>query len=423
MKKIFKNSLWIFFLLITALFLPASISQHAQTADRSIAIAIGFDKLAESQYEVSAEIIVPRYQSTYSQNAQVISATGVNTCEAFNELSTHLGKVTGLSHVSAVVLGNSLKDENIIKSIDMILRNKRVNYNAQLIFTESTAKDVLKKAVEIDTNFIQNLNEIVQYNNNFIFTKTSLISNFYKTYCEGYGATFVPFINLLSNDYDGISGNSSSQSNDSSGGGQSQSSGSEGGESGGQQDQSKQKYLSNDGKTAIVKNGNYLASVESEQMKGFGLLTNESNRGLITVKNVTDDFLANADVVVSIRDRKETAVVSFSKTGIPQVHYTMNFNLKIEDIINGTFNPRIANSSRNYFTKQFKDAFEGTIKNYCGDAINICKTYNADVLNIYTKFDRFAHEKWQKYLKSLPNPDDYLQNVEFFMDIRVMDND
>lgn len=418
-KKIWKNNLWIFFLIITILFLPSSLSLHAQTNDRSIAIAIGIDKLAEQKYELSAEIVVPRYETTYNQNAQVISAIGANPTEAFNELSTHLGKILGLSHCSAVVLGQSVEDDNLINLIDMVLRGKRVNYNAQLIFTDGSAKEVLKKAVEVDGSFIQNLNGIVQFNNNFIYTKTSLVSNLYKTYCDGYGASFIPLINLSNNEYDGLSGSSGS-SNASSGG----ENGSQGGSSeGGSTSQDSNQYLSNDGQTALIKNGKYITTFSSEQMKGFGLITNESNRGLLTIEHVTDDFLTDADVIVSIRSRSITPIVKFSKTGVPQIYYTCNYTLKVEDISNGAYNPNIVDSSRNYFSKEFCSRFVSKVKSYCADAINLSKEYGADTFGIYELFDRFEHENWQNYLKNLLNSENYIKNVEFFMEIKVKDTD
>lgn len=415
LNKIWKNSLWIFFLITTILFLPSSLSLHAQTNDRSIAIAIGIDKLQQQKYEVSAEIIVPRYETTYNQNAQVISAVGVNPMEAFNELSTHLGKILGLSHCSAVVLGESVKDDNLINLLDMILRGKRVNYNAQLMFTNASAKDVLKKAVEVDGSFIQNLNGIVQFNNNFIYTKTALISNLYKTYLNGYGASFIPCINLSSSEYDGLSSGQSGQQQ----GGQQQS-GQNSGQEGGN---SENKYLSNDGETALIKNGKFVTIFSSEQMKGFGLITNESNRGLITINDITDDYLTNADVVVSIRQRKVTPIAKFSKNGVPQIFYYCSYLLKIEDILNGEYNPKVVDSSHNYFSKQFCNQFVKKVKTYSADAINLSKQYSADVLDVYTLFDRTNHAKWQNYLKNLSNPQDYINNIEFFMDITVKDSD
>ena len=44
---------------------------------------------------------------------------------------------------------DTLKDENIVNVLDQFLRGKRVNYNSLLCVSNSSAKDVLKKAVEI----------------------------------------------------------------------------------------------------------------------------------------------------------------------------------------------------------------------------------------------------------------------------------
>ena len=68
-RKLFKNILWIFFLVMMILLIPSSFSLHAQTEDRSIVIAMGIDKTEDNQYEVSIEFVVPRYATTYNKNA------------------------------------------------------------------------------------------------------------------------------------------------------------------------------------------------------------------------------------------------------------------------------------------------------------------------------------------------------------------
>ncbi len=442
MRSLWKNSLWIIFIIIMALLVPSSISLHAQTEDRSIVVAMGVDKLAEEKYEVSAEIIVPRYETTYNQNAQVISSIGINSTEAINGLSIHIGKILGLSHCSTILIGESLKDDNIIEIIDQVLRSKRVNYNAQLIFCEGSSKAILKKAVEIDKNFNRNLNDIAQFNNQYLKSKSMLLSNFYKVYYENHGACFVPVMSLVTQEYNGISalqtGESSSggggEGGDSSGG-DSQSGGRETSEGGGQssdsssssggdsQDSKKQQYLSNDGKTAIFNEGKLVKILDAEQVAGFGVLTNNGTKGLFTVDNVTDDVLTNASLSLSIRAALTTKTIGFSKNNKPRVYYTINYKLRVEEIKNELSSSSVTNDNIDFLSPQAKAKIVEKIKLDISSAVNLTKELKLDLFDTYTTFERFAPKKWYKYLDTLDNKWDYMQDVEFFVDVIISNID
>ncbi len=442
-KSLWKNSLWIFLVVMTAILIPSTISLHAQTEDRSVVIAVGIDKLAEKQFELSAEIIVPRYETTYNQDAQVISAVGRNTSEAFANLSLQVGRIIGLSHCSAVIIGDSMKDENIIPLVDELLRSKRANFNAQLIYTTDKARDVLQKAVEIDTSFNQSLNEIVQFNDKLVNAKNVLLSDFYKTYYQGYGANFVPVISLSENEYEGVSAGDSqqgggggesssqglgdskseeSQSDQSSSGSQSGSSGSS--TEGGQSKGSEKKYLSNNGKTAIYQKGKLIRILEPNEVMGFGLLTNESNRGALVVSDVNDELLHDAELTFSIRNRMATRTLKFSKNGTPRLYYSFVIACRLEQISdNELVSWKVVNDTHEFLTPTVAHKLEDMLKSHCTEAINLSKEMKLDLFDVYKDFDRFEHAKWQKYLQSLDEPASYIENVEFFVDFVINDVD
>lgn len=417
-RKLFKNVLWIFFLIMMIILIPSSFSLHAQTEDRSIVIAMGIDKTESDQYEVSIEFVVPRYATTYNQNAQVISAVGVNTTDAFVGLSLHVGRIIGLSHCSTILIGESLNGEDIIEIIDQVLRGKRVNYNAQLIYAQGSAKEILQKAIEIDVGYNLNINEIVQFNDLFINAKTLLLSDFYKTYYQGYGASFMPVLSLSEKDSDGISPNSSSSGSSSQG----QNASSSQGESGGQGSQSNQKkYFSNDGKTAIFNKGKFVKLLLPNEVTGFGLMTNESTRGAVALDNVTNKYFTNAQITFSIRDRNVTREVKFSKTGKPQIYYTINYRLRIEQIKNGIFNKNVVSDTKDFFTPELKSMFSDKVKNESSKAIQMAKELKLDLFDLFDEFNKFKYTEWQDYLKGLENREEYIDDVEFFMKVNVFD--
>ena len=410
-KSIWKNSIWIVCFVVMMFLVAGNISLPAQTELRSVIVAVGIDKNSESGYEVSTEIVVPKYSTTYNQNAQVISAVGNNLVDALGKISIQLGKVIGLSHCSAIVLGESLKNENVVNVLDQFLRGKRVNYNSLLCVSNSSAKDVLKKAVEIEREYGQNINNILQYNNVFINSETILLSDFYTTYYNNYGASFVPVVDLSKNDYEGLSSQSSSGSKQ-----QSEDSNNQGSSS---QTQSNQEYLSNIGDTAILKNGKLVDILSGEQMKGFSLMKSGANRGIINLENVTDKNLTNATLSMSLRHRTINRWVDFSKNGTPRIHFRLDTTVRLEQIINEEKTLTLANDNHDFFTNEVCAKFSDKVKEYCAEAINISKQLNVDVLNIYSTFYKSNYQQWQKYINSLANKDDYIQKVEFFMEVNV----
>ena len=438
MRSLWKNKIWLVFLLIILILLPSSISSHAQTEDRSIAIAVGFDKLENGDIEMTAEIVVPKYQTTYSQNAEVISASGKTSAEALVGLSVQTGKVIGLSHCSSFLFGKSLQNENIIEFLDQILRGKRVNYNAQLIFTESKAKDVLEKSIKIEEKYTQNINTIVQFNDEFIDAKTVLLSDFYKNYFDGYGAVMMPVINLSQNEYEGLS--SGENQPQSSGSGQNNQSGGEGGQSGSEQNGGGQsgnissesgqnsgiqsgQYLSNNGRTAIFSEGKVVDVIDKTKTLGFGLMANESSRGVIVLDHIFDGDLMDAQLSFSIKSKYYTKTIGWSKNGKPRVYYSFRYIVKLEEVKNSNGSQAIVDEEKVYLTPKIKQAFAKKVREECAKAINQSKEWNLDLFDIYKSFDRFSHKKWNEYLKTLANKNDYVQDTEFFISVMVNDTD
>ena len=73
--------------------------------------------------------------------------------------------------------------------------------------------------------------------------------------------------------------------------------------------------------------------------------------------------------------------------------------------------------------KEDKQAFAKKVREECAKAINQSKEWNLDLFDIYKSFDRFSHKKWNGYLKTLANKNDYVQDTEFFISVMVNDTD
>ena len=417
-SKLYKNKIFIIIFVLVLAMLPWGLAKTAQTEERSVVIGMGIDKLTDSEdmLELSAQIIVPHYDIGFNENAQVISAIGSTVAEAFERLNIHIGKIMGLSHCSVIVIGSSMQNENIVDSLDWFYRSKRLDSNAALIYTREKAKEILQTSLQVDNNLSLSLNNILQFNRPLAFAIKKQIIPFLTTYYNGYGAELVPIVDLVEEDYLGLSVKDAGSGTAGSGGGGGQSSGFSGG---GSSSANEQKYLSNNGDSAIFKNGKLVTVINSEQVRGFNNILGEAQKGTIDIKNITDDVLTNATLSLSKRALFRTYTIGFSPTGKPRIEYHLDYRIRTEQIQQKYMDRDILNSENDNVTEPVKKAVISYVKGICADAVNISKEYNVDCFNIYDTFDRLKHKEWQEYLASLENKDDYMQDVEFFVDIVV----
>lgn len=415
LNNFFKNKIFIILLIILILFIPHSISMPAQTAVRSVVIGVGIDKFPDdkNKVELSAQVIVPHYNVGFNENAQVLSAVGENVTEAFENMSVHIGKIMGLGHCSVIVFSETMKDENIAKTLDWFYRSKRLDSNASIIYTEGSAKELLKTSLQVDNNLSLSLNSIMQFNEPLAFAKKTELIPFLQNYYENKESILVPIINLSPNDYEGLSvqenGTPSTEGNAASG-----SAG--GGESGTEQ---KPKFIANEGYCAIFKKGKFVTKISKDEVRGFNDLTGRTQKGIAILENVTDENLTNAQVAITKRSLWKINKIWFNQIGKPKIEYNLVYTGRVEQILQDKIDLTLLEGYKDYVSKTIKDKFTELIKNICADAVNICKTYNVDCLDVYKTFDAYDTVKWQKYLNSLENPEDYLKDVDFYVNVKI----
>lgn len=413
-NSVFKNRIFIVFLIMLVCLVPFSIAKPAQTDVRTVVIGAGIDRLKDqdNQIELSVQILVPHYNIGFNENAQVISATGDNVSKAFEKLSAHIGKIIGLSHCSSIVFGESMKDDDIASTLDWFHRSKRLDGNSVVVYSEGSAKKVLETSLKVDNNLSLSLVNILQFNRPLSFAIIANLYPFLKTYYSGHGAELVPIINLTKQDNMGLSVSESGS------GGSGGSEESQGGQSGGSQGEN-QDYLSNNGDTAIFKNGYFVTKVENKNLLGFNDLLGNTQKGIVVLNNITDNNLTDAQVSVGKRSLNKFYKVWFDKNGNPCIEYNLKYKARIEQILQQENNLTLLKSYNDYFSNEVKDSFVSYIKDKCATAVNICKESNADCLKIYEKFNALKRTGWQKYINSLPNKDDYIKNVNFYINVSV----
>ncbi len=161
----------------------------------SIITAIAIDK-ENDEYKVTAQIAVPEATDTNSENLKSqISGTGSTVGGAIKDLGDLSGWFPKLAFCNLIILGNGLKDENVIKVLDYFAKTLRVQDSALVAMSEKEAYKLLELATPLDNISSFALQKILLKNTGF---DRDVSSTDVKTFCSGHysisGSAIMPII-------------------------------------------------------------------------------------------------------------------------------------------------------------------------------------------------------------------------------------
>jgi spore germination protein KC len=414
-NKLVKTKVLLIIMALLLAFVPQTINQPIQTYMRTLVVAVGVDK-EENDYVMSAQVLEANSSQVFQETLQVYSSTGQNILECIENMSLHIGKITGFGNVSVVVFGNDMAEEGIAETLDFFIRSKRLGDNTTVITTDKTAKELLTNVAKIDKSFSYSINNIAKLNAESELSCSSNMLTFLSDYYGGRKASFVSQIQLVEDENMGISTQNMSSSGD--GSTQTSASASQGDES--QQNSEQDVVISNSGYTSVFVGGKQVAVFSPKEMIGFNTL-GEGKRGVYTLTNVNDGFLKNAEVSLSIKSKQNFVDYKF-ENGIPRAYYKLKYVLKVEQIKQNGTDQIVLDGSRNYVSSEVKEQFVSQVKSQIAESINLAKEYNADLFGVQDAFFRFKNKEWEEYYSKLPNKEDAFKNIEFFADIEVVGN-
>ncbi|MFA5881301.1 MAG: Ger(x)C family spore germination protein [Eubacteriales bacterium] len=146
MKKLF-----VYLLIISALFLPAGCWDNRDLNRRAFVTAIGLDAADDEKNtcKVSFEIIRPALLNTINQQGQastIRTVTAGNIDMGMQQLQTTIPRVLALTHMRVVVIGEKMARQVNFKDIaDYIEKNPEVARRVHVMFVQGgEAQDILK---------------------------------------------------------------------------------------------------------------------------------------------------------------------------------------------------------------------------------------------------------------------------------------
>ena len=444
MSKIFKKyKILLSILIISAIILPFTFYKSAETERVAVATSIGIDKTGD-EIELSLNVVTPSSQGSATGGSigtvKTFAGTGKNVSAAIAKISLSVGKSVGLAHCDAVIVSKDILNQDVAKIIDYFIRSNNLTSNAIIFVTDGKAKDVIKASASDTSSFALTISNIISFNKMFSFGDSINIDNFYINYFSESGISILPMLSTGAEDesVSSSSGNEEtsggSQNDDSSqseggegqsqGGGGSQGQGENGGgaeptqSGGGKQQNQSQKIIKNDGKIVVLKKGKYVCELNNDQIFAINLINPKSVKGNITAKNVNNDIFKNADLTYLIYDKTVKNTCYFAED-IPIFNFDINLILQIKEIVMNEYDFDSTNGTTAFLDKEVDSALQKTIHENMASLINLAKKEKIDLLKVYNKFHKFDTKKWDNYINSLDNKEDFLDKVIFTINVNI----
>ena len=397
----------VLFLLVLA---PGALNVPSQTAVRAICTGLAIDKGSqEGQITVSAQILIPEAGGQYTQKLSMVSQDGETVEDALELMEYQVGKKIRLAHCNFIILGKELcEQQNIATVLDYFLRGNNIANNTLLIYSDKDAKELLSKSSNINTNEVDNLQIISKYNERYVFSGNANLLSFYHDYLSPQKTSCMARITIKEN------GDSNSSSGSSGGSGESE--GASSGSGGGGSQNAQSDAVLSDGSVAVFYKGKLARILTNDEREQFNWFDSKITGTIIKLTGISDKVLNNADIAYSITQKKlrfDYQIVN----NIPTIKLKIDVGLKLE-MVQQEDETSLANYD-NSISEAVSNAISTKIENDVQNMMKIQKEYGFDVFNIYKPFNIQCHSEWQKYLDSLENPEDYMKNIEVFVESNI----
>jgi|AntRauTorcE11897_2_1112592.scaffolds.fasta_scaffold00095_26 hypothetical protein len=391
-NKVSTSKVFFMFLAFVVLFLPSALMMPAQASQISIVTSIGIDSSTEG-IELSTTILVPKFESGFAKNTEVVSVNSENIAEGLHTMSVNLGKQIGLAHLSVIAISDEVfTTKNTAKLLKPLLLNEQANKNAVVISTNKSAKQLLQLSSTEDANSSNSLISMLELSENDLFKNKGSLQNFFINYNKPTSSSMLGIINAVEESVQGEDTQETNSENET--------------------DQPKKTLLS-DGSIAIIKNGIKQTTLTKKQKQDLYWFTNKISGTTFTVKNVDDDVYNNKDVVLTVANSKIKPRTSFYNS-IPR----LNLNLKIQVSIENFSHNYALNNNQRLLTTELQRRIKLYIKQAMSRSFNYIKSTNTDIHNFYELFKAFNNQKFKAYL-NLKNLDNYLDKLELFVSISL----
>lgn len=400
-KTVSRNKLFYIFAFLIILMFPSTLYLQSSKDQTIIITTIGIDK-EDDNIKLSALAVVPKGGNDISANLEVFEGTGDTISSALENIASSTGKDIGLAHCDCIAISLPAMSDNVTRYLDYFIRSANLTTNASLIATDGKASDLLSATKSSNNLLDLSLRSIVQFKEERTLLESVNIEKFYRQYFTESGTFYLPI--LSTEDNNSSKGESSSQQE-----GQDNQGGAGQGE----------KKISDRNQVAVITKGKYQRTLEDDEAFIYSLLAPNSKYMKIIADNINDSSVNNSKETFEQVNKLVIPKYSFIN-GVPTATYSVILNLRIDEVSGENFSYASIDGLNNYLTDTVKSKIEKQVQDKLQTTIESMKSNNTDILNLYTKFNAFKHNKWSEYLNTLDNPNNYLEGVDIKIKLTLL---
>ncbi|MBE5757870.1 MAG: hypothetical protein E7345_02950 [Clostridiales bacterium] len=400
-KKIMRNKIFYVFLIIIVIMFPSTLYNESDKDRTLVVTSIGIDK-EDNDYKLTVLAVIPKGSEDISANLEIFTSKGETIAEALDQASANTGKEVGLAHCDSIVLSQDILNDNISIILDYFIRTSNLATNASLIISENSAEELIK-ATKSSNNYLDlSLKSIVMHDEKSSMLNNTTIESFYKTYFSKSGTFCLPLLTTeqpekQSSEQSG--GQESGQAGSSSGSNESGS-----GESGGGK-------IKNNQKVVLLKQGKKVRELNEDEKFIYNLISPTSENIKIKIENINDNYVTNSTEVYQQIKKFVLPIYKF-RDGKPIVTYHIWLSLMIDEISSDSnYSFASIDGLQSFLSDIAKEKINMQVNEKLESTLKTMKENNEDILGFYDKFNAFTHNKWEKYLTEIDNPDNYLENL------------
>lgn len=417
--KFIKKHTWLLLVCAILFFIPQSFSYQAKLNMRVVVTGLGVDKTDEG-YSISAQVVMPSPGSESgggSATLGMICEQGKNISEGVQKIAYKIGKTAGLSHMSFVVVGQNMLDENLAEVLDFFVRDKELNSSVMLLVSPTTAKEMIEQTKNLELSASVGLQKV------FIYKQGS------------FNGVMMPVVEFIGNAFSlsqssAVSGLFiSKEGKEALGETTSQSLQKQNGDQGGQEQNENQDQESSsksqDGRIKYYndiyyfKNGKYINKLDKEEeLLGYFLTNTAKSSGEITVKNVSGGSLKNATIGLQFRSGKSKRRVKFEGEK-PVLHFNVKLkDIQVVEILNdGGLTEKIYKDADKETVNAIKNALEKEIEKNITKTFEKAKNDGVDIFKFADTCYAFEPKKWNALYEKYG--DVYLEKVEIKVTVDI----
>lgn len=348
----------------------------------ALIVTLGVDK-TENGYEITSQIAVPDGESTKTTNKEaVISSNGKTLYEAVSGISDKTGWYPKLSFCNLIVLGESLKTENVMDVLLFFIRSYKIEDSAIVCTVKGEAKELLLSSSPLDNISGLSLSKIfVKDYENASRVYTASIKDFCTNYYSKSSFGYMPYVKTIPTDESGEGGKTVSASTTTEP------------ETGSQKKGGEQQLVIYDATTCYLYNkGYYVTELTSDETLCLSLINKKVKEAFITITATDNDGVLGEYLIDILKStRKVDLKIENDK---PTLYINLKVWARVSDANSTESMDIVSNLGKLNDNMKFKT--ETFIANNLVNVIDKSKQSSSDIFEIKNLLYKYHTSKYKK---------------------------